>query len=85
MAKDADMGLSDREIYNFDQELLNSAHFVVAECSNPSLEVGFMIGQAVSKQLPTFCLTQSALNLSAMISGCPRVYVDSYTTDDDFG
>jgi adenylate kinase family enzyme len=85
MAKDADMGLSDREIYNFDQELLNSAHFVVAECSNPSLGVGFMIGQAVSKQLPTFCLIQSGLNLSAMISGCPRVYVDSYTTDDDFG
>ena len=84
MAKDADMGKSDSEIFTLDQDLLAKAHVVVAECSNPSLGVGFMLGQAFSRHLPIICLTKEGIKLSAMINGCPQVYTLTYSTMDDF-
>lgn len=80
------MGLTDSEIYRKDMELLQSADVVVADCTAPSLGVGFIISKAISLKKPIICtyFYDDHTKLSAMINGCPDIVTGVYTTKDDF-
>ena len=63
--------LSQREIYLRDIEYLEKADFVIAECSTPSLGVGYELAYAEKLGKPTYVLfkKQEGKRLSAMIGG----------------
>ena len=71
-----------REIHDRDLRWLESADFVVAEVTTPSLGVGYEIARATQWQKPVLCLfrTGTPQTLSAMIAGCPHVTIREYTT-----
>ena len=75
-----DMGKTDKDIYQKDMELLANADVFVADISAPSLGVGFMICKAISLNKPVLCVHNSSnkTKISAMINGCPDIYVDTY-------
>ncbi|CAJ0582292.1 unnamed protein product, partial [Mesorhabditis spiculigera] len=67
----------DKVIHDVDMEWLHQAHVVIAECTQPSIGVGFELGVAWKLNLPTLALyrPQKAPNgttagISAMINGC---------------
>lgn len=64
-------GLSQTEIYGRDVEYLENADIVIAECSTPSLGVGYELCYAEKLGLPTYVLfkRQEGKRLSAMIGG----------------
>ena len=76
-----DTNLSDSEIYTRDIAWLQSADFVIAEVSTPSLGVGFEIATALSMNKKILCLAQDNKNerLSAMIKGCPDLQTSLYS------
>ncbi len=63
--------LSQNEIYERDIEYLKKADYVIAECSTPSLGVGYELCYAEKLQKPTYVLfkKQEGKRLSAMIGG----------------
>uniref|UniRef100_A0A0N5AUN8 Putative 2'-deoxynucleoside 5'-phosphate N-hydrolase 1 n=1 Tax=Syphacia muris TaxID=451379 RepID=A0A0N5AUN8_9BILA len=64
----------DKEIFRTDMEWLHSANIVVAECTVPSIGVGFELGAAYKLGLPTLILYRKNPNivgLSAMVRGVP--------------
>jgi len=78
-------GKSDNQIYIRDLDWLQSADFVVADVSTPSLGVGFEISKAIESKKKVLCLyrIQGDKKLSAMISGCPDIQVGKYQTFDE--
>lgn len=65
---------------------LRSADILVAECSVPSLGVGYEIATAESRQLPIVCFWRAgAAPLSKMILGSPyhQLRVFEYSTEED--
>jgi nucleoside 2-deoxyribosyltransferase len=72
--------LSDEEIYRKDRSWLEQCDVLVAEVTTPSLGVGYEIGLAESLGKKILCLFRegSGRKLSAMISGNPRLRVESY-------
>lgn len=75
---------SDEKIYDFDQKLIGDSDCVIAECSNPSLGVGFMISQGVNMQKPILCMSKRETKLSAMINGCKHIQKCTYDTQSEF-
>ena len=64
--------MSDAEIYNQDTAWLQESDMVVAECSNPSLGVGFQFACADSSGFPCHIFyDRSKTQLSAMLTGDP--------------
>ena len=63
--------LSQKEIYDRDIAYIENADTVIAECSTPSLGVGYELCYAEKLNLPTFVLfrKQDGKRLSAMIGG----------------
>ncbi|MBE6038082.1 MAG: nucleoside 2-deoxyribosyltransferase [Anaerofustis stercorihominis] len=63
--------LTRKEIYERDIDYLNNCDFVIAECSTPSLGVGYELCYAEKIGKPSFVLFKNAPNkrLSAMIEG----------------
>jgi nucleoside 2-deoxyribosyltransferase len=79
-----DFGEADKKdefIYERDMGWLNEADVVVAEVTNPSLGVGYEIGQMEGKK-PVLCFyrIQEGKRLSAMISGNKHLNVYRYQT-----
>lgn len=72
--------LPDDYIYKRDMTWLIDSDFVIAEVSNPSLGVGYELASAVENNIPILCLFRenSDHQLSAMISGCPKIKVLNY-------
>jgi nucleoside 2-deoxyribosyltransferase len=72
--------LSDEQIYMKDRTWLEDCDILVAEVTTPSLGVGYEIGLAESLGKKILCLFRkgSGRKLSAMISGNPRLHVESY-------
>ena len=69
--------ISDAEIYNQDTAWLRESDMVVAECSNPSLGVGYELAYAESREIPCHIFyNKSKTQLSAMLTGNP--YFDIY-------
>ena len=63
--------ITDADIYRRDMALLEEADAIVAECSTPSLGVGYELGRAEALGLPVYILyrPKAARRLSAMIAG----------------
>lgn len=78
---DEDFADSDTEIFKKDIKLLGECDIMIADVSNASLGVGFMIQTALRMGKPVHCFN-SKDSLSAMIAGCPDVTV--YPMDDSF-
>ncbi len=77
-----DRKLSDTEIHARDLEWLLSSDVVVAEVTQPSLDVGYEVGRAVENEKDVLCLyrPQEGRRLSPMIAGCAAVQVREYHT-----
>ena len=76
-----EQNLSDKEIYERDLVLLESADAVITEVTNPSLGVGYELGIAEKLGKPVLCLfddTDHHCNLSAMISGNHKITTFRY-------
>ena len=62
--------LSDKVIYDRDMKWLKESNLIIAECTHPSLGVGYELARAETYNKPCFILyRKSKCNLSAMISG----------------
>jgi nucleoside 2-deoxyribosyltransferase len=62
---------SDSDIYTQDYDWITSADIVVAEVTTASLEVGYEIGVATERNIPTLCLARKKF-ISSMIVGNPK-------------
>lgn len=75
---------TDHEIWLEDMSWLNESDFVIAECSTPSLGVGYELAVAKHLKKPTFVFarrTEREHSLSAMIAGDPYYNVRMYSDD----
>ena len=72
--------LDDRFIHDRDLGWLQSANYLVAEVTTPSLGVGYEIAKATEWRKPVLCLYRpgNGRSLSAMIAGCERVVLREY-------
>ena len=76
-----DAGCTDREIFQRDMELLQECDLVVAECTVPSLGVGYELSEADRLGKPVLVLFRkdSGRELSCMVSGNPNFSLVYYT------
>lgn len=77
--------MTDEDIYERDMALLRRADAVVAECSTPSLGVGYELGSADALGLPVYILYRpgESRRLSAMIGGNSRFTLLPYGTTEE--
>ena len=74
----------DAEIYRQDTEWLRQADLLIAECTTPSLGVGYELAYAEKLGIPCFILYNgSRTQLSAMLTGDPYFIIHQYTTEED--
>lgn len=71
----------DREIYAQDTDWLRESDLVIAECSTPSLGVGYELAFAEHLQKPVYVFCRRSVHLSAMIGGDPYFTVYRYETE----
>ena len=77
-------GLANRDvaIYEQDTAWLRSADIVVAECTTPSLGVGYELAYAEARGIPVHIFYDSTrTSLSAMLSGNRRFHLHPYRTE----
>lgn len=73
--------LSESFIYDRDTAWLRDADAVVAECTRPSLGVGYELAYAESRHIPCYVFYRDAVSaLSAMIAGDPYFEIFRYDT-----
>ena len=76
---------SDPEVYEEEIRLLRDADIFLADITNSSLSVGFLIAKAVSLDIPILCLVKTSDSartvLSPLINGCPDFPTQSYSDD----
>ncbi len=71
----------DKEIYQQDTAWLRECDLVIAECTNPSLGVGYELAYAQNLGKPCHVLyRRSQTSLSAMISGADYFVLHPYTS-----
>lgn len=76
--------MSDAGIYNQDTAWLQESDMVVAECSNPSLGVGYELAYAESRGIPCYIFyDKSKTQLSAMLTGNPYFVIYPYQTEEE--
>lgn len=69
----------DRHIYERDTEWLRSADMVIAECTCPSLGVGYELAYAEAHGIPVHIFyDKSKANISAMLNGNPYFIIHPY-------
>lgn len=74
----------DEQIYKQDTSWLREADLVIAECTSPSLGVGYELAYAESHQIPCYLFYQKKrTQLSAMLNGDPYYHICSYETEED--
>jgi nucleoside 2-deoxyribosyltransferase len=80
-----DDGPSDRYIHNRDLDWLQSSDVLVAEVTSVSMGVGYEIGRAIESGKKVLCLFRpdSGKILSAMIAGCPDLFLVNYKNLDE--
>lgn len=75
---------SDRAIYERDMSWLREAELVIAECSNPSLGVGYELARAEAFGTPCHIFFNSSrCSLSAMLGGDTYFIVHPYTSEEE--
>ncbi len=74
----------DAAIYNRDIAFLEDSDIVIAECTNPSLGVGYELAFAEKLLKPCFVFyNRSRTQLSAMIGGAPYFAVFAYEDESE--
>ena len=75
-------GMTDEQIYTQDMNWLESCDIVIAECSTPSLGVGYEMAYAekIGKPVHIF-FDKSRGALSAMLTGNPYFHIRYYETE----
>ena len=74
----------DAQIYEQDTAWLRECDAVIAECTSPSLGVGYELAYAEKFNKPTFLFyRKSKCQLSAMLTGNPYYTVNSYETKEE--
>ena len=79
-------GLKDRDvaIYEQDTAWLRESDLVIAECTTPSLGVGYELAYAEAHGKPVHIFYDaSRINLSAMLTGDKYFYIHPYCTEAD--
>ena len=72
----------DTHIYERDTEWLRECDMVIAECTCPSLGVGYELGYAEAHGTPVFVFyNKSKANLSAMLNGNVHFTIVPYETE----
>ena len=76
--------LTDREIYAQDTAWLREADIVIAECTCPSLGVGYELAYAEAHGVPCHILCdETKTHLSAMLTGNPNFHVYNYREENE--
>lgn len=74
----------DQEIYTQDVTWLKDSDLVIAECSNPSLGVGYELAYAERYSIPAYIFYRpSDTNLSAMLKGNNYFHIYPYSTKEE--
>lgn len=74
----------DSAIYNQDTAWLKESDIVIAECTNPSLGVGYELAYAESHQIPCHIFyDKGATQLSAMLTGNPYFQIHPYQNEEE--
>lgn len=75
---------SDAAIYERDMNWLRSADIIIAECSNPSLGVGYELARGEEFSIPCHIFYNSSrCSLSAMLGGDPYFTVHPYESEEE--
>ena len=75
---------TDVEIYNQDTSWLRESDIVIAECTIPSLGVGYELAYAEKYKKPVHIFyNQARANLSAMLTGNPYFNIYPYSYEDE--
>lgn len=77
--------LEKEEIHDRELDMLGKSDLVVAEVTEPSLGVGYLISQAINlnKKIIALYNGEDTLKLSAMIKGNKNIKVHLYKTEED--
>ena len=74
----------DQEIYIQDVTWLKESDLVIAECTNPSLGVGYELAYAERYNIPTYIFYRpNDTQLSAMLKGNPYLQIYSYHSKEE--
>lgn len=74
----------DAEIYDQDTTWLRQCDLVIAECTHPSLGVGYEMAYAEKYNKPVYIFYRNTkTNLSAMLTGDPYFHIDTYTSKEE--
>ena len=77
-------GMTDEEIYVQDMNWLRESDIVIAECSTPSLGVGYEMAYAEKIGKPVHIFYDSSRGyLSAMLTGNPYFYIHYYSSEEE--
>ena len=80
----SEKGQTDCQIYNQDTSWLRESDILIAECTTPSLGVGYELAYAEKFGIPCHILYNSTrTSLSAMLSGDPYFIIHPYTTEEE--
>ena len=75
---------TDVEIYKQDTTWLKESDLVIAECTCPSLGVGYELAYAENLKKPVHIFYDSSkANLSAMLTGAGYFHIHPYTTEEE--
>ena len=75
---------NDAKIYDQDTAWLRSCDLVIAECTRPSLGVGYEMAYAEKYNKPVYIFYRNKeTNLSAMLTGDPYFHIDTYDTKEE--
>ena len=78
-----EQGKKDADIYNQDTAWLRESDLVIAECSCPSLGVGYELAYAEKIGKPCHIFyDRSKTQLSAMLTGNPYFHIHPYETEE---
>lgn len=69
---------TDEEIYTQDTAWLRESDLVIAECSCPSLGVGYELAYAEAHRKPVHIFCRKDVHLSAMLTGNPSFIIHPY-------
>jgi len=73
----------EQAIYEQDTAWLRASDLVIAECTQPSLGVGYELALAEQLGKPVYVFHRRDRHLSAMIAGDPYFHVFAYETEDE--
>lgn len=84
LSKLEDVENSDVAIYEQDTSWLREADLVIAECTTPSLGVGYELAYAESHNIPVHIFyDKSRTRLSAMLAGDKYFHIHPYVDEED--